>query len=373
MISSISSDRVLDLLEQQFGLVHAAVPRNTAQEEAMFQLRQRFEHILRKQCHTPKPEELEGLYKRLADSPREVMKVFRQRGLDEELTISIGEELESAFQRVKCALEHTFAWGAAEEVSFCPGIAYSPWQDWDTRSYLGTFFAELGPDTFATLRFLARELQYFRDQPAERALDFGCGPTPIASLAAVPYAREIHLADFIPANVEEVQRWIDADPDAFSWDHAIAGILKLEGTEPTVEHIAQRATKLRSKAHTLLCDAALPYPLHRQTEPYPLVLSMYCADSATSSKETWRQYIRNICTLVAPTGRILIAALRNCCAYRLGEHAFPSANIDEADLEAILLDVGFSRNTLHIEVSDVPECAQEGFTSVIFARAIMEN
>lgn len=373
MIASISSTQILDLLEQQFGLAHAAVPRSPIHEDAMLQLRQQFEHILRKPCYITNLEELGGLYKRLADSPREVMEAFRQRRLDEELIIAIGEELESALRRLTCALEQKFGWGSAEDVSLGANIACSVWQDWDTRSYLSTFFAELGPDTFATLRFLSRELQCFRDHPAQRALDFGCGPTPIVSLAAAPYAREIHLADFIPTNVEEVQRWIDADPGAFSWDHAIAVILKLEGTEPSAENIAQRATELRSKAQTLLCDAALPYPLHRQTEPYSLVLSIYCADSATSSKETWRQYIRNTTTLVAPSGRILIAALRHCRAYRSGEHTFPSANIDEADLEAILLEVGFSRNTLHIEVSDVPECAQEGFTSVIFARAIMEN
>jgi hypothetical protein len=299
--------------------------------------------------------------------------MLRQQGFAADVLTIIEDELDAAFLRARSTLEQKTEWNSSD-ISFPRAdTTHSAWQDWDPNTYLRTFFAELGPDTFATLQFLAHELQCFRDNPVERALDFGCGPTPIVSIAAAPYVREIHLADYLSANLKEVQRWLDADPSAFSWDHAIAEILKLEGTEPTRKNIAQRAAELRGKASTQLCDASLQHPLHGQKQSYPLVLSMFCADSATSSKETWRQYMRNISTLVAPSGRILIAALRQCRAYHLGERTFPAANVDENDLESVLIEAGFLRVSLDIRVCDVPECIEEGFSSVMFARAIKGN
>ena len=42
-------------------------------------------------------------------------------------------------------------------------------------------------------------------------------------------------------------------------------------------------------------------------------------DSATASKHDWFRYLRNIASLLAPGGRFVIAALRNCSFYRVGD------------------------------------------------------
>lgn len=250
---------------------------------------------------------------------------------------------------------------------------YATWQEWNPRSYLETFFSKLGPDTYETLKFVRKELQPYSQKPAERLIDFGSGPTLVVSLAAEPYAKELHLADYLPENLVETKKWLDASSDAFNWDHGIQDILQLEGVEVTAQNIQNRATALRRKARTLLCDASLEYPLLEQQGTYPVVLSIFCADSATSSKETWQRYMCNISNLVAPAGRLLVAALRKCKSYRVGEREFPSANVDERDMEEVLVSGSFSKEETYVEVCNTPECAGEGFESIMFARSIKKS
>ncbi len=243
-------------------------------------------------------------------------------------------------------------------------------QEWDPHLYLKTFFTKAGPDTYKTLEFIQKELKEFKRNPVDKLLDFGSGPIVIVSLAATPYARQIHLADYLPANLMEIQKWIDDDISAFNWNPYIADILKNEGVETTLENINQRAKDLRTKALVFKCDAALENPLIDKEVSYPLILSIFCADSATSSKETWRQYMRNILSLIAPKGKILVAALRNCTFYHVGNRVFPSANINEIDFADFLIGEGFPTNDFKIEVCNVPECKNEGFDSMMFVKII---
>lgn len=249
-------------------------------------------------------------------------------------------------------------------------LQLATWTDWNAHDYLETYFAELGPDSVETLTFLVRTLNKFPNNVDLEVLDFGSGPTVFAGLAAAPYAKAIHVCDYLYDNLREIKKWIDLSPDHFNWDSSIRLILELENKKINNKSIEQRANTLRNRITKLMkCDASSSRPLGIHTKQYSLVLSNFCADSATSSKSTWRHYMKNISNLVSDNGYICIAALRNCKAYKNGEQFFPSANINESDLEEVLLKEDFDPSSMVIEVKYVPDCAQDGFTSVMFASA----
>lgn len=251
-------------------------------------------------------------------------------------------------------------------------IIYSMWDDWSPKNYLQTYFSKLGPDTTKNLQFLQTQLQrYLGTKIVPRILDFGCGPTIFAGLLASIYANEIHMCDYLSRNLKEINKWLKSDLSAFDWQPCLEEILKLQEIPINIGSIMARETVFKTKAtKLLLCDAYLPNPLINYEKKYPIVITNFCADSATSSKETWQLFMKNILSLVEDKGMILIAALRNCSFYRVSNQLFPCANINENDLQEILIKEGFQQKNTYLEIHEVPECSHEGFESIMFAKSL---
>lgn len=244
------------------------------------------------------------------------------------------------------------------------------WEHWNPKDYLETYFStlSLGSDSYDAWEFLVRELKGLKEKP-ERILDFGSGPTLFGVIPCAPYVSEIHMCDYLDCNINAIKAWINEDADMFNWNNCIAEVLKIEGVEPTNENVKKRATELREKISCLQhCDAGKACPLDKLLE-YPLIISTYCLDSATSSKNVWNVYMNNMLTLLANRGTLLLTALRKCKTYNVGKMSFPSANIDEIDVEDALLRNGFKKENISIQICDAPDCADEGFSGLIFVRA----
>ena len=243
------------------------------------------------------------------------------------------------------------------------------WEKWEPSVYLKTYFSKIGPDTYETIRFIHEELSQFNKNTFNKVLDFGAGPTVIIALLVAPYAKKVHLAEYLDINLNEIDKWIKDHPKAFSWDHCIHNILTIEGGAPNLQTIKKRAQELRRKSILFECDAALTWPLGEKHKNYPLIISAFCADSSTSSKRIWRKYMFNILRLVGPNGHIFLACLRKCKKYKVGSHEFPSANINEVDVLKVLNEAGFKNEKIKIKICPTPECIKEGFSSIILARA----
>jgi hypothetical protein len=183
-------------------------------------------------------------------------------------------------------------------------------------------------------------------------------------------ASEIHLAEYLPTNLREIERWLDGAPDAHDWRPFVEYTFECEGVVgPTEDQVREREELTRSKITALLPgDARLADPLGgRGSAPYGAVVSAYCADSATSDKATWESYMRHIGGLVRPGGLFVTAALRHSTGYVVGGQTFPSASVDEADLRRVL-EPCFDWDDGVIEVCDLSAHRSHGYTSIILAR-----
>lgn len=250
-------------------------------------------------------------------------------------------------------------------------ITYSSWEEWNAKAYLQTYFSKLGPDSYKSLKFIIRELEEYCTKPVKKILDFGAGPTIFGAVAASPYTSEIHITDYLETNLTEIDKWLKNKRGSFNWNPCIKYILEAEGTLPNRKNINERVKDLRKDVKNLMrCDASLSEPLGEGSYKYPVVLTIFCPDSATSSKDIWKIYMKNISSLVEPGGMLLMASLRNCSFYKNGNDFFPCANINEEDIAEVLKENGFLRDKSLIEIFEVPECQPEGFTGIMCSRAI---
>lgn len=252
-------------------------------------------------------------------------------------------------------------------------LSSAVFSQWDPASYLATYYSRVEAEERHTLRFLTQQAQKL--PPDTSVLEFGIGPTLHHMLPFAPRAREIHVADLLPANLAAVRQWCMEDPGAFNWHAFTREVLVCEGVrDPLEAQIRAREQLVRERlTRCLIGDARLSHPLGAaHARKYQVVVSCYCADSATSTKHDWFRYLTSITSLLAPGGQFIVAALRNCSFYRVGELKFPSARIDEHDLQLALALLNFDMSSTVLRVCETPEQARHGFQSILLASARMQ-
>lgn len=240
--------------------------------------------------------------------------------------------------------------------------------DWTPKDYLADYYGAVEPDERRTIAFLVEAMR--EATPRRPVLVFGAGPTLHHVFPAATTASEIHVGDYLPANLREIERWLGRDEAAHDWRPFVRHALQCEGIpEPTEAEIAQREDLARAKVTRLLqVDLRRADPLGSPDLPaYATVISAYCADSATADRDAWALYMARIAGLVAPGGMLIAAALHRCRGYRVGGKVFPSANIDENDLRAVL-EPCFGRENLTIEVHALPDTAAKGYAGILLVR-----
>jgi NNMT/PNMT/TEMT family len=244
---------------------------------------------------------------------------------------------------------------------------------WDPATYLVTYYSQVEAEERHTLRFLTQEAQKLPHDA--NVLEFGIGPTLHHMLPFAQRAREIHVADLLPENLEAVRQWCMEEPGAFNWHAFTREVLICEGVRHPVEAEIQARERLVRERLTrrLIGDARLRHPLGAAHPfKYDCVVSCYCADSATANKHDWFRYLQSITSLLAPGGQFIVAALRNCSFYQVGELRFPSARIDEHDLRRALALLNFEMSSTVLRVCETPEQARFGFQSIVLASTQMK-
>ena len=248
--------------------------------------------------------------------------------------------------------------------------APSGFEDWDAARYLAQYYSRVEADEVATLDFIAQTCG--RITTPGRALVFGVGPTVHHLLPLAPHVRELHVADYLESNLDQVRRWLRRDDRAHDWRAFVRHVLAQEGVPcANARQLDAREQLVRDRVtRCLRGDAGLESPLSTPDPMrYDVVLSCYCAESATGDRAVWRRYVGNILRLLAPGGLFITAALRRCKAYRVGAQTFACADIDEHDLAAALFRQGIHPGRLQIEVQRVGLADRLGYDSIILAAA----
>jgi len=243
-------------------------------------------------------------------------------------------------------------------------------QDFHPRYYLDAYYSgqKMNEDEVMAYKYM---LDYLKTTGRHfpKMLEVGCGPTLHNVIPFVSFVDEIHMADYLPNNLEQIQLWLDDHPDAHNWDVYIKTALELEG-DMAKTAIDTRQQNMRDQITALKhIDLTQDYPLEER-ESYPLVISYYCAASATSTKAEWAQFMKGIFKLIAPGGILIVGDFRHTDQYFVGETVFPNANIDEHDMADLIRSNDFEPDSIDIQSLTFSGSEAIGLSDFMLARAI---
>ena len=227
-------------------------------------------------------------------------------------------------------------------------IVTQDWTQFDPGVYLEEYYGDIGSENLELLRFLADK---YRDIPKGGVLlDFGGGPTIYPLISAVTRVDEIHFSDYLESNLDEVRRWIAGDPTAYDWDAFIRKAIELESSQPCTDaEVASRAAEIRTRVTRLFrCDASRNPAVDSAHPSYDVLLTNFCAESATCDRTEWRSYMTNILSLLKPGGWLVISALTGATRYSVGDRSFPAVDISEGELIDLLEANGFPRTGIEV-------------------------
>jgi hypothetical protein len=244
------------------------------------------------------------------------------------------------------------------------------YSEWKARDYFETYYSEVVlPDEQAVLAYQIEVLRAARARFG-RGLEYGCGPTLHRAIAASKYAFRIDMADWLADNLLEARDWLCADDTAPEWQRFTKYVLACEGhARPAAERIVQREALTRKVVRGLyVSDARLSQPLGPARDNfYDLVITGFCIDAISSDPSVWRSCMRNVTSMLEPGGTFIIHALHRCSAYKCGDRLFPGSNLNIDDMQAAMLENGFVRSSIDVQVIPCPENRVYGYSGILTA------
>lgn len=244
------------------------------------------------------------------------------------------------------------------------------WKSFNPQKYLCTYYDlsrshKLPSDEVAIIKLQLKILDGGR---FSRAVDIGCGPTIHHSIVPSVYTKELFVADYLSSNIREVQKWIANEEGAFNWDMYIREVLKIElSRSPTTEELLQRKMMLRKTLRPMSCNIKKASVLGQSSylRSFDLVMSYYCADSATSSRFEFQKYIENIMMLAKPGATFIFSMLHDAKHYSVGSRNFPSVSAEPDYVSKVFGDLKTPIDSLDIGIVNVAEFINEGFSSIL--------
>lgn len=244
-------------------------------------------------------------------------------------------------------------------------------QCWNPQAYLRQYYTQsFIPDDEVVIQ--QRLVAFLKQQGRTfaRAIDVGCGPTVHLLTALAPYVGEFHLADYLQENLVAVGQWLRNEEGAHNWDLNISYVLELETQRPvSTAEVEARKQQIRQKITALsCCDIRRSQPLGKNAA-YDFVLSAYCVDAATNSKQEWQQWLGNLLTLCAENGTVMLISAHQAQHYLIANQFFPFAQVEASDIQTALLTAGFDPQQTLLETIPIKTWAEAGFDHIIIAIA----
>ncbi|MEL6334433.1 MAG: guanitoxin biosynthesis pre-guanitoxin forming N-methyltransferase GntF [Cyanobacteria bacterium J06626_26] len=252
-------------------------------------------------------------------------------------------------------------------------VAYTQYQDFDSRAYLKEYYSGIIVDEQWLLEFLVEHLG--KSSGVSTALDCGSGPVVSHLTPLAAKAQEIHVAEYLHVNRAEISMWLDQHPDAYEWQTFTKEILRLEGQASDSSAIDQREQLTRDRVTQVLpFDVRDKQPLGgKNSRQYPLVTAHYCADCVSPAPSKWHEYASHIMSLVESGGKLIMStsgsntSSKTGTFYRVVDQYFPQTQVTPQDVLSCLRDNGFEN--LDMRVRQLPDSEEQGYDCLIFTCA----
>ncbi|KAI6185340.1 Amine N-MethylTransferase [Aphelenchoides besseyi] len=213
-------------------------------------------------------------------------------------------------------------------------------EEFSTEAYLKDFYTKVDdPAMQMVLTFLPGIAARLPD--CESMLDFGAGPTIHASICLRNRVKKIYLADYLPQNRDELQKWLDGR-STFDWTRVLRMIATGEGIG--WEKTKEMEEKTRSKIEGILFCNCLEDPV--LTAPVELlgtfgvVVSIFTIEYCSMTTDEYRNAIRRVVELIRPGGYFILAGILEETWCSFGGRKFSCCYITREFMLQCLQDAG---------------------------------
>ncbi|KAG8453312.1 hypothetical protein GDO86_000087 [Hymenochirus boettgeri] len=248
--------------------------------------------------------------------------------------------------------------------------------DFDTRAYLDEYFTTAG-DSMILEHALRNPLNHLHNEFAsgdlkgDHLVDISIGAIMFPLFPIFEYFKEITILKLNDVCVNEIQKWIRSDEDAFNWDLAFKYMMELEGNS---EGWQDKEEKLRKTIKSVVkCDLSKESLVDTVLVPKAdCLFTAWILDTVSEDKTSYRQNLKKISSLIKPGGHLIMIADINTSWILVGGHKFHILSYDEDFFKNALKDEGYSIKFYEIVERD--ECTDRSdYEKVVFVIACKER
>ncbi|XP_075460168.1 nicotinamide N-methyltransferase-like [Ascaphus truei] len=215
--------------------------------------------------------------------------------------------------------------------------------DFDGRRFLDTYYHGDLATTDQGMIFSLENLHRFFARGCIKGdcmIEIGCGPTIFQVISSCEHFKKIYLTDYSEANLQEVDRWLNDEEDAFDWTPYMKYVCNLEGGRTTPE---EKSDKIRKSVTLMRCDVTQANPMQPAVLPLAdCVIISECLTSACKTLEDFTAALKNISSLLNPGGYLILSDILGGSYYLVGEANFPVLPLEEKFIKRAMADVGFT-------------------------------
>ncbi|XP_023220945.1 nicotinamide N-methyltransferase-like [Centruroides sculpturatus] len=146
----------------------------------------------------------------------------------------------------------------------------------------------------------------------KRLLDVGSGPTVHRIASATKVFSEIILSEYAEANRQELQKWLNNDPNALDWSAFIAMTARLEKYGNTEKGIKTIESRIRQRVKSVLpCDVFKEYLGLNPSDvgKFDVVFTSYCLECSCPTVEAYKSAIKKLEYFLVPGGALIMIVI----------------------------------------------------------------
>ncbi|XP_063292099.1 nicotinamide N-methyltransferase-like [Pelobates fuscus] len=172
-------------------------------------------------------------------------------------------------------------------------------------------------------------------------IDVTLGPIIHHLLPICTFFKNIIILEFNEECVQEMEKWLNTETEAFDWSHASQFITELGGNR--VHWLEQEHMLKKTIKRIVKCDLAK----ENITDPVILpktdcLLIAGGLDVVSKDHESYRQNLGKLSSLLKPGGHLILFGALNATFYQVGEHRCHVLTADEPFLRQALTDEGYT-------------------------------
>lgn len=220
--------------------------------------------------------------------------------------------------------------------------------EFDPRGYLNTFYASPTEKPDDAVAFYRQPLYDFYtkysskwDNKTARLLEFGGCATVAYLISAIPYVDKITFAAHTEKEREELELWKNKKEGAFDWSAHFKYVVN------EVEHFAgdevwrEREERVRKSITNIIpCDILRDNPLLVEQEPFEIVFTSLCLESACKTYEEYKLAIKKLVGLLKPGGFLLMIVVERETFYTVGKKKWSTLYITFEQVKEALAEAG---------------------------------